>query len=97
MRIGVKLLFAIISLTSVSSRLVAWGIEGHKAIGELARTRLSAATRAHVIKLLGNDNLADVAVWADEVRDAGRHRGPLVGDPEAQAFAKTFPKNPTWH
>jgi len=74
-----------------------WGIEGHKAIGQLARTKLSPAARAQVIKILGNDDLAEVAVWADEVRDAGRHRGPLVSDPEARAFIQKFPKNPSWH
>ena len=93
----VHYLFAAMWALGGAVQLGAWGIEGHKAVGELARTRLSATTRAAIVKILGNDDLADVAVWADEVRDAGRHRGPLVNDPEARAFNQKFPKNPSWH
>lgn len=74
-----------------------WGQEGHKSVGELARMKLTPATRAWITKLLGNDDLADVAVWADDVRSAGRHSGPLVDDSEALAFNKKFPNNKNWH
>lgn len=90
------LIAALLSL-GAATQLAAWGIEGHKAVGEVARTRLSATARAAVVKILGNDDLAAVAVWADEIRDAGRHRGPLVSDAEAKAFTQKFPKNPSWH
>jgi hypothetical protein len=77
----------------------AWGGEGHQAIGEAAARAniLSKEARSEVIKLLGNDDLASVAVWLDHVRDAKRNRGPLKDDPEADQFNKDFPTNSEWH
>jgi hypothetical protein len=37
----------------------------HEAIGELARQMLTPNARAAVIKILGNDDLAEVSTWAD--------------------------------
>jgi hypothetical protein len=74
-----------------------WGAEGHKAIGELARQQLSAAARKGVIKVLGNDDLAAVATWPDEVKQAAAGQGPLAHDPEAQKFNSRFPDNKDWH
>jgi hypothetical protein len=42
-----------------------WGAEGHQAIGEAARTMLSPKARAEIQKLLGDDDLASIAVWLD--------------------------------
>jgi hypothetical protein len=55
-------------LTLFSVRLFAWGPEGHRIIGDIAETRLTPTARLHVKELLGNDDLAAVAVWADDVR-----------------------------
>ena len=46
-----------------------WGAEGHQAIGEAARTMLSSKARGEIQKLLGNDDLASIAVWLDDVRN----------------------------
>ena len=43
--------------------------EGHQAIGEAARTMLSSKARGEIQKLLGNDDLASIAVWLDDVRN----------------------------
>ena len=61
-----KAIFAFLILLSVPS--LAWGPEGHRIIGEIAETRLTPAARFHVKELLGNDDLAAIAVWADEIR-----------------------------
>ena len=45
-----------------------WGATGHRAIGTIAESRLSPATRAAVAELLGTDSLARVGTWADEIR-----------------------------
>jgi hypothetical protein len=75
-----------------------WGGDGHRAIAEAARTQLSPETRAKVEKILGNDDLAAVAGWLDDVRIARRrHTGPLKDDPEAQEFNARFPANDVWH
>ncbi len=76
---------------------LAWSAEGHKAVGEIAAGRLNATAKAAVARILGNSDLAAVAVWADDVRAAASHRGPLVSDAEARAFNQKFPKNPGWH
>jgi hypothetical protein len=75
-----------------------WGDQGHRGIATVAAGRLSAAASAKVAALLpSGQTLADLATWADEVRDAARHEGPLVNDPEAKAFNASFPKNSDWH
>lgn len=80
-------------------RAVAWGPQGHRAIAEVAQARLNAKVRAAVQGLLGTGHrLADVALWADELRQAAQsHTGPLLHDPEAQQFNADFPKNADWH
>lgn len=50
----------------------AWGPVGHMAVARLAESRLTPVTRRAVTQLLGGQSMADVAVWADEVRSAGR-------------------------
>jgi hypothetical protein len=46
----------------------AWGPEGHEVVADVAKSRLSPHVRQQIIELLGNDDLAAVSVWADEVR-----------------------------
>src|SRR6266481_237855 len=75
-----------------------WGAEGHQAIGEAARTMLTPKARIEIQKLLGDDDLASIAVWLDDVRNlAHHHSGPLRDDPEAMAFNAKFPENDSWH
>ena len=46
----------------------------------------------------GHDSdLVSIANWADDARAAAAGRGPLSGDPEAQAFNDKFPTNALWH
>lgn len=46
----------------------AWGPEGHRTVADIARQNLNASARAHVRELLGNDDLAAIANWADEIK-----------------------------
>jgi hypothetical protein len=55
-------------LTLISSCAFAWGPEGHRIVGDIAQERLTPTARLRVKELLGNDDLAAVAVWADDVR-----------------------------
>lgn len=55
-------------LTLISPCLFGWGPEGHRIIGDIAETRLTPMARLQVKALLGNDDLAAVAVWADEIK-----------------------------
>lgn len=74
-----------------------WGQDGHRLIGDAARNLLTDKARAHVIALLGNDDLGAVANWADDLRSAARGQGPLAGDPEAARVNRDFPDNARWH
>lgn len=53
----------------MASDVSAWGPDGHKAVARLAEARLSEKAKAAVQALLGGESLADVAIWADEVRN----------------------------
>ena len=48
--------------------LLSWGVTGHRTIGRIAAAHLSPSAKAAVHDLLGNQTLADVSNWADEVR-----------------------------
>lgn len=48
--------------------LASWGKTGHRTIGQLAANHLTTKAQAAVRDLLGNESLADVSSWADEVR-----------------------------
>ena len=49
--------------------LLGWGPEGHRVVGALAESRLSAATKTAVHKLIGTSTLSSVSNWADSIRD----------------------------
>jgi hypothetical protein len=59
-------IFLFLTLLPVSS--LAWGPEGHRIVGDIAQERLTPTARLHVKELLGNDDLASVSVWADEIK-----------------------------
>lgn len=59
----------ILALLSISVPSFAWGPEGHRIVAEVAENHLSAAARREIEELLGNDDLAAIANWADEIRE----------------------------
>ncbi len=61
-----------LSLIFLPSLAHAWGPSGHRIVAQLAQQRLSPSAHAQVLHLLastGDHSLADVATWADELRD----------------------------
>jgi hypothetical protein len=54
----------------------AWASQGHRLVALLAEARLTPAARQTVAWLLDNRSLADVANWADTVRDDETQTGP---------------------
>jgi hypothetical protein len=90
-------LFAFLVAVVFTAPAYPWGVEGHKAIAIEASKNLSAAARRHVVKILGSDDLASIAVWMDDLRSVPYHTGPLGEDPEALHFSHEFPKNGQWH
>ena len=64
-----KKIIAVLLLASfVSTQLSAWGPKGHAIVGDIAAAHLTPQTRANVQLLLGNDTLASIASWGDQVR-----------------------------
>jgi hypothetical protein len=79
---------------------LAWGPQGHRAVATLAEQLLPTDVRTRIERLLASGpdrDLASVSTWADDVREASRGRGVLVGDPEAGSFNQRFPNNYLWH
>jgi hypothetical protein len=45
-----------------------WGADGHRIVANIAEARLTPTAKAQVQSLLDGAHLADVSVWADEIR-----------------------------
>jgi hypothetical protein len=62
-------------LLAAAAGLLSWGVMGHRTIGKIAENHLSPNAKAGVRSLLGDETLADVASWADDVRNQPEFRG----------------------
>ena len=60
----------------VTGLLSAWGVKGHMIVARVAESRLTSTARKNIRLLLGNDDLAAVSVWADDLR---KERGETFG------------------
>lgn len=65
-RVMRKLIFVTALLFSIQT--FAWGPVGHRAVGLIADDQLTPQAKREVAKLLGRENLGDVANWADEIK-----------------------------
>lgn len=46
----------------------AWGPQGHRVVADVAQHHLSPQARKQIQLLLGDDDLASISTWADEIR-----------------------------
>ncbi len=53
-----------------------WGPDGHRIVAEIALGRLSPAVANETRRLLGGQNITDVASWADDIRGQFPNTGP---------------------
>jgi len=77
MRIDARCVALALLLACLPLHALAWGPTGHRIVGALAERELPATTRAALRPLLARSHartLADVATWADDLRDDRRHR-----------------------
>ncbi|MEO7199296.1 MAG: S1/P1 nuclease [Dokdonella sp.] len=65
--------FALLLLIG-SPAATAWGFHGHRVVAELADVQLNRNARQEVARLLGAASLADVAPWADQLRNDPQQR-----------------------
>ena len=94
--LGRILPIAVLALATASTAYP-WGAQGHAAIGLVAEQRLSPVADRNIRRILGNDDLASIASWMDQLRGATSGFGPLAANPEARQFAQKNPHNDEWH
>jgi len=66
-----KYLFAVVLLIlslSVSIEGKAWGMLGHRVVGEVASKHLNESTKNKIQSILGNQTLAEVSNWMDDIK-----------------------------
>lgn len=63
-----------IVFVSIALVLASWGRTGHRTIGKLAANHLTPKAQAAVQQILGNESLADVSSWADELRGQEKYK-----------------------
>jgi hypothetical protein len=54
----------------------AWGVQGHRLVARIASDQLNSTAKQNIAWLLGDANLADIAVWADDYVAANTQTGP---------------------
>ena len=53
---------------------MAWGVLGHRIVGEIADSYLTAKAKAEIKKILGNESVAMSANWADFIKSDTSYR-----------------------
>ena len=97
-RHSVGLLVAFLLFLLLPIRALPWGQKGHETIAALAQTMLSNSVLAKVQAILHTNEMASVALWADQARQLMKyHTGPLTNSAEAKAFILAHPDNADWH
>lgn len=62
------------ALLFLSVLLTSFGSVGHRSVGKIAENNLTPKAKSAVETLLGNETLAGVSTWADEVRSQPEYR-----------------------
>jgi hypothetical protein len=62
----------VVFLLTFPMPLLAWGPEGIRVVADVATHHVNAAARRQVRDLLGNDDLASISTWADEIKNERR-------------------------
>ena len=70
-----KLISIAMACAVASSSMIAWGGQGHRLVGLIAADRLTPIAKENVQWLLDGQSLADVASWADDVRNDQQQTG----------------------
>lgn len=68
MRSSFKLLIISSFLLYLPIQTMAWGMLGHRIVGEVADSYIKGKTRKEVKKILGNESIAMASNWADYIK-----------------------------
>jgi hypothetical protein len=55
-------------------KAICWGQLGHRIVGEIAETYLTAKTKAEIKKILGNESIAMSSNWADFIKSDSTYK-----------------------
>lgn len=87
----------IFGFSSTANEALRWGQIGHRTTGLIAKQYLTDKAASEVERVLGNESLAEVSTWMDEVRSDGGYdyMAPwhYVTIPEGETY-ETVEKNP---
>jgi S1/P1 nuclease len=94
----VSLLLSLGVLLAPAGSVFAWGDDGHQAIGKIASLRIKQRTALKISQILKpGETLANVASWADTVKE---RMGKSDPDPDTNEFLQDMAhneKNREWH
>ena len=92
-----KKIFSLILCFCICLTSFGWGATGHRATGHIAEKYLSKKARKELRKILGQENLAMVSTWMDEIRSNRAydhtHDWHWVTIPDGMTYEQTE-KNP---
>jgi hypothetical protein len=63
-----KIVFVCVTTLLLPFYSMAWGVLGHRIVGEIADHHLTAKARAEIKKILGNETLAMASNWGDFIK-----------------------------
>src|ERR1051325_1286078 len=90
-----RLAFCLSLLISINA--FGWGPTGHRVVGLIASKHLSAKAKKNLITVLGQNSLAEVSTWMDEIRSDSTYKDMADWHWVTIETGKTYdqsPKNP---
>jgi len=92
-----KQLSVLCLLTSLSFTCFSWGPTGHRTVGLVAEKHLTSKAKKNIAKILGQQSLAEVATWMDDIRSDSTYNYTTDWHWVTIETGKTYdqsPKNP---
>lgn len=74
MRLRIILSVALLLAMLLPAKTFAWGMTGHRIVGEVASRHLSSKAKAAIKKILGTESLAMASNWADFVKSDSTYK-----------------------
>ena len=98
MKKSLSIMLATVLLCAPATSVFAWGEDGHSTVGKIASLRIKPKTAKQIALILKpGETLANIASWADTVKERMGKRDP---DPDTNEFLQDLThneKNREWH
>ena len=73
-KLYVKTLFTVLLFLYLPYQSMAWGMNGHRIVGEIANSYLSSKASKAIKKILGNESIAMASNWPDFIKSDSNYR-----------------------